>query len=354
MKKLCAVICLATVILCGCADNSFKGFYEEDLSKYIKLGQYKGLSYEMPDISATDEEVDEYIYDILEAATEIKKTDGKVNSASTVKIDVYCFINGSSRPELSESEAFFSLDTTYEDEVVNEMIKKLVGHTKGTSISVDVTLPSGYKGVITSEIKANFRITVLEVYEKIVPTLTDDNASLVIAGCTSVSELKTEVRRHIEREKKERADDKIKSELKQEIISSSVLKKTPMAVLNEYYNDLKALYEGLSKAQGMTLYQYIEKNMNMSESEFEAMLSERASKESKEALVLYSIVKIEGIECNDKLLFSYASEMAERSQGIFASGEDYLNYYGKNAVTEDYLWNEVLDLAYENGEPTVK
>lgn len=354
MKKLFAVICLAAVILCGCADNSFKGFYEEDLNKYIKLGQYKGLSYEMPDISVTDDEVNEYIYDLLEAATEIKKTDGKVSSASTVKIDVYCFINGVSRPELSESEAFFSLDLTYEDEIVNEMLKKLIGHTKGTSISVDIMLPPGYMGMITSQVKASFRITLLEVYEKIVPTLTDDNASLLIAGCTSISELESEVRRRIERERKESADYKIKSELKQAIISSSVLKKTPMAVLNEYYNDLKALYEGLSKAQGMTLYDYIEKNMNMSESEFEAMLSERASKESKEALVLYSIVKTEGIECNDNLLFSYASEMAERSQGIFASAEDYLNYYGKNAVTEDYLWNEVLNIAYENGVPIVE
>ena len=41
--------------------------------------------------------------------------------------------------------------------------------------------------------------------------------------------------------------------------------------------------------------------------------------------------------------------MASESLGIFESGEEYMTYYGKNAVTEDYLWSMVLGLAVEYG-----
>ena len=62
-------IAAALVALCAlfssCVTNGFKGFYEEDLTKHLTLGEYKNLKLTEYDISVSDEEVGERIDEAL-------------------------------------------------------------------------------------------------------------------------------------------------------------------------------------------------------------------------------------------------------------------------------------------------
>lgn len=342
-RALTMLLFISLLFLCACSGTSWEGFYEEDLTKYLELGDYKGLTYEAFSVTVTDADVDRAIETMLEAASELEPTDLAADGTMAVKFDRYCFIGQTSTPELSEEGGLYALYSTYEDSVINAILKGLAGHKKGDTLEITVTLPAGYKGAVTAETEATFRITVTEVYERIVPELTDAAASKLIPGCKTVDELKQRIRLELETEQKNGYETRVESKLKAEIIASSKLKKTPLSVLNEYFDDTVTLYKRLAEAREVPLEEYLKTELNMTVEELEVYANGIALEKTKEALVLYSIVKLENIQVTDALLNEFADKMASQSLGIFESGEEYMSYYGKNAVTEDYLWSRVLE-----------
>ena len=111
----------------------------------------------------------------------------------------------------------------------------------------------------------------------------------------------------------------------------------------DYYEDRMYLYEKLAEAAGLSLEAYLEKCTDMTYAELETMIASAASDDVKATLVLYSVVKKENISSTKSEITAFAEQMASRSEGVFASGEEYLSYYGENAVKEEYLWSRVME-----------
>lgn len=351
MRRLFALILLLSMLfVTSCSNDTWKGFYDEDLSGYLTLGEYKGMNYSEPDVEIDLKTVDEQIALMLEAATELVESDGRAAASSAVKIDRYCFLNGVSTPELSFEGQTYYIDAEYDDVVIDTVRMACFGAKKGDTIKVELTLPAGYKGIVEKETNAEFRVTVLSVYEKVTPELTDNIAPLLMPGCNSVAELRDAIFKRLQKQSIDAEMDKIGGMLKRELLNTSVLKKMPVAVLNDYYEDEMTLYRRLADALDMPIEEYAEKELGMTASELENMVAKKANDRTKEALVLYSVVKAENITVSDALLSEYAEKMASKSEGIFKTGEEYLTYYGKNAVTEDYLWEKVIEIILKNAK----
>ncbi|OLA57214.1 MAG: hypothetical protein BHW37_04865 [Firmicutes bacterium CAG:272_52_7] len=58
-KIKAAALFFACVFLCSCGITRWDGFEKEDLSKYLILGEYRGLELTEYDVSVSDSEVDE-------------------------------------------------------------------------------------------------------------------------------------------------------------------------------------------------------------------------------------------------------------------------------------------------------
>ncbi len=349
MRKLFAILVMAVLIFTvSCTDNAWKGFDNEDLSKYVVLGEYKGLTYSKPEINIDSNTVEEQINAMLEAASELVEIENGATSSSAVKIDRYCFLNGVSTPELSVEGQTYYINAEYDDVVIDTIRMACFGAKKGDTIKVELTLPAGYKGIVDQGTNAEFRVTVLSVYEKVTPEMNDSIAQTLIPGCNTVNELRDTVTKRLEKQLLDVSMDKVRAELKDRLINSSTVKKLPVAVLNAYYEDSMTLYRRLADALDMPLEEYAKKELGMTGEELESMVTGIANTRTKESLVLYSIVKEENITFTDATLVEFAEKMAARSEGIFKSGEEYLSYYGKNAVIEDYLWTMVLDAVIEH------
>lgn len=345
MKRTVAFILLAVVMLTSvsCSDRGWKGFYEEDLGKYLTLADYEKFTYTAPSIEVTDGEVDERISIMLEASAIMTETDKALGDGMTVTFDRYCFIDGVARPELSVEDGTFALDGgEYEDEAVSKLLPLLKGMKKGDTATLEIKLSSSYTGA-ESEKTAEYTVTVRAVYEKNVPKLTDSVAPTLISGCNTVAELKAEVRLRLLKDKQSEAERKTVSEMRKKLIDLSALKSVPYSLYNEYYEDRMFLYERLAEAASMTLEEYLAECTDMTVDELKDLLSKMATADVKEIIVLYSVVKKENITHSDKQITEYAEKMANDSEGVFASGEEYLSYYGKNAVTTEYLWSVVMD-----------
>ncbi len=345
MKKLVLMILLfsLTAVFVSCGDEGWKGLYDEDLSKYLKLGEYSGLTYEKADITVSDSEIEERINVILEASAEMIETDKEFAHSMTVSLDRYCFIDGVAEPSYSEEGGTYIYDEEkYDDEIINLLLPEMVGMKKGDVKEITVALSNG--------VTAKFRVTVRAVYERVVPTLNDSTAALLLSGCNSVEELRSAIKARIEEEK--RSENKIEtvSALRKKIINGSTVISLPYSLYNDYCEDRLHLYEKMAETAGLTLEKYVELSMGMKMSEFENMISDGASADVKDILVLYSIVKKENITSTDAEITEYCERMALESQGVFSSGEEYMSYYGKNAIKDEYLWYKVMEIVLERAK----
>ena len=336
-KLLIILICVFTLFTYSCSNIGWKGLYEEDLSVYLDLADYTKLTYEKPNVTVTEAEVDARINTLLEAATTWVEVDKKLTLGMAVAFDRFCFINGQAKPELSLESGVYALDgTKYENEAVNLLLPKLAGMKKGDTATLEITL--------SDNTKATYNVTVLAVYERKTVTLTDAVASKLIPGCNTVSELKAEIQRRLTLEKESEAEKKLISDLRKQLIDKSTLMRTPYSLYRDYYEDRMYLYEKLAKAASMTLEEYLEKCTDMTYSELEQAVGEAASADVKETLVLYSVVKKENISSSKDEISAFADKMANESEGVFESGEEYLSYYGENAVKDEYLWYKVMEI----------
>ncbi len=336
-KLLVIIMCLFTVFSFSCSNIGWKGLYDEDLSEYLTLADYTKFTYEKPSVTVTESEVDARINTLLEAATTWAEVDKKLASGMAVAFDRFCFVSGQAKPELSLEGGFYTLDgTEYENEAVNLLLPKLLGMKKGDTATIEITL--------SDNTKATYNVTVLAVYERKTMALTDAIASKLIPGCNTVAELKAEVTRRLTSEKTNEAEKQLIIDLRNELVGKSTLLKTPYSLYRDYYEDRMYLYEKLAEAASMSLEEYLEKCTDMTYEELEQLVGEAASADVKEALVLYSVVKKENISSTKSEITAFADKMASQSEGVFESGEEYLSYYGENAVKDEYLWSKVMEI----------
>ncbi len=345
-KKLIVILmCIFTVFSFSCSNVGWKGLYDEDLSVYLTLADYTEFTYEKPNTSVSDEEINARINILLEAATTWAEADKKLASGMAVAFDRFCFVNGQAKPELSFEGGVYSLDgTEYENEAVNLLLPKLIGMKKGDTATLEITL--------SDNTKATYNVTVLAVYERKTMTLTDAVASKLLSGCNTVAELKAEIGRRLTNEKENEAEKQLISDLRNELVGKSTLLKTPYSLYRDYYEDRMYLYEKLAKAASMSLEEYLEKCTDMTYEELEKTVGEAASADVKETLVLYSVVKKENISSTKEEIAEFAEKMAKESEGIFESGEEYLSYYGENAVKDEYLWSKVMEIVLSSAKNT--
>ncbi len=338
--------CLLFLASCGSAE--WKGFEKEDLTKYLALGPYKGLAYTSYDIAVSDREVEEAIALRLEAATPLTKTEEPIAEGTTVTFDRFCFLDGVSTPALSEEGGTYRCGTAYEDTVIASLLSQMIGMKLGDTAELTVTLPEGYTAVGSPACKAVYRVTVRALYVKNLPELTDAVASTLMTGVKTAEELRSAIRTKLEAEKKEEAAYRTEAELWNRLLEGSEMISLPEDLYRSYYSDLCLNYENLSAAVSTDLESYLSSSLGITLAELEARLSSQAEAQVKEALVLHSVAKAEGLSSADEEVKAFAEARAKEGD-IFESGEEYLDFYGIDAVAEQLLKEKILSLMVEEG-----
>lgn len=334
-------VLIGIILLSSCQTTSWRGFEKEDLSLYLTLGSYKGLTYTSISTAATEEEVEAAIRLRLEAATELTPTEDPIAEGTTVTFDRFCFLDGVSTPSLSEEGGTYRCGTTYEDAVITSLLQQMKGMKQGDTAELTVTLPADYRGEGSPARQATYRVTVRALYVKILPELTDALAATLMAGVDTVDELRAAVRDAIEAEKRTEAAYRVEAELWDRLVAESVMLQRPFDLYESYYHELYVGYENLATAATQELGEYLDASLGMTVEELEAMLAEQAEAKVKEALVLHAVAKTEGITCDAAEIKAFAETRAKEGS-IFESGADYLAFYGEDTVAEQLLKDKVL------------
>lgn len=349
-----AIVAVIAIILVF-VNNKQSKEYNYDLSKYVKVGNYKGLEYASQKASVTDEEVDAEIQRRLQkvAKTENSKT-GKVENGDTINISFVGKIDGKEFEGGSSESTDITVGTT---QMIDGFVEGLIGKNVGESVTLNLKFPDDYGKTDLQGKAVEFKVTINSKKKISVPKL---NTEFVKKNSKykTVKEYKEGVKKELLNQKQKSIDSTVKQELWSRIINKSKAKKYPEKELNEAMsqaNKLEESYKAQAQNYGMEWETYLKTVMRTDKKGFEKLKQEYAKNIVFNRMVMYSIARSENISLSNR---EYKKEILKILEDNGYDEESFKKAFGKDIETyadeqnwrQKILFDKVLDKVMKDGK----
>lgn len=345
------IVVAAAVVVAVLLLNNDKA-YDYDLSKYIKVGEYKGLEIEkIKDVSVSKKDVDSEIDERLkDAKTTKEKKDGTVSKGDTAKVDFEGTIDGKAFDGGTGEDAEVQAGDT--QSYIEGFEAGIVGMKVGSTKTLDLKFPDDYSNAEVAGKDVQFKVTVKAVVENIIPS--EEEYVEESSEYESVEEFEAAVEKELKKEKKEEKLTQAKSELWNKVVSSSKVKKYPEKELSDAKADVKKQFESYASQSGADVAT-LRSQMGLSDNkDYNNYIAEQAKGTVKNELVVYYIVQKEGI----KLDADSADELEKLIEKSGLTDETFESQYGqsikeyvkenKHTYEVSMLTEKVTDFIYKN------
>ena len=310
----------------------------DDVSKYVTIGQYKGLSLDKSVEAVTDDMVDGRIKEeLLNKAEEV--TEGSVQNGDVVTInyvgtkDGVAFDGGTANNyELTIGSGTF----------IDGFEDGIIGMKKGQTKDLDLTFPEEYSSEELAGQEVVFKVT-LQSFKR-APELTDDWAAKN-TDCKTAEEYRKEIRTTLEDEAKTSAQNTLRETAWNTVLSASEVKEYPQDDMDTAKTEFKTLYENYAKQGDMTLEDFV-KAQGISMDDFEEQSSQYAEYKVKQNLIVQGIMDAENMTLEDEKSLSIQDELikAYNVKDLAA----LVDKYGQAAVDESIGLLRVEDFILDN------
>ena len=349
-----AIVAVIAIILVF-VNNKQSKEYNYDLSKYVKVGNYKGLEYASQKASVTDEEVDVEIQRRLQKAakTENSKT-GKVENGDTINISFVGKIDGKEFEGGSSESTDITVGTT---QMIDGFVEGLIGKNVGETVTLNLKFPDDYGKTDLQGKAVEFKVTINSKKKISVPKL---NTEFVKKNSKykTVKEYKEGVKKELLNQKQKSIDSTVKQELWSRIINKSKAKKYPEKELNEAMsqaNKLEESYKAQAQNYGMEWETYLKTVMRTDKKGFEKLKQEYAKNIVFNRMVMYSIARSENISLSNR---EYKKEILKILEDNGYDEESFKKAFGKDIETyadeqnwrQKILFDKVLDKVMKDGK----
>lgn len=310
----------------------------DDVSKYVTIGQYKGLSLDKSVEVVTDDMVDGRIKEELQNKAE-EVTEGSVQNGDVVTInyvgtkDGVAFDGGTANNyELTIGSGTF----------IDGFEDGIIGMKKGQTKDLDLTFPEEYSSEELAGQEVVFKVT-LQSFKR-APELTDDWAAKN-TDCKTAEEYRKEIRTTLEDEAKTSAQNTLRETAWNTVLSASEVKEYPQDDLDTAKTEFKTLYENYAKQGDMTLEDFV-KAQGISMDDFEEQSSQYAEYKVKQNLIVQGIMDAENMTLEDEKSLSIQDELikAYNVKDLAA----LVDKYGQAAVDESIGLLRVEDFILDN------
>lgn len=276
-----------------------------DVRPEVKLGEYKGLEISKPEITVSDEAIEQQL-EILQNryAKLITITDGSIENGDIALIDYKGYIDG---------ETFAGgIEDNYPLEVgsgsfIQGFEEQLVGAKLGDELEVEVAFPEDYRETTLAGKPAIFKVTVKEIKRKEFAPL-DDEFAKDVSEFDTLEELKVDIKGKLTERMEKDAIRDMRNEIIKKVVDASEVDVPEMMVQRRIDVHMSRLSERL-QAQGFTLEDYCEA-AETTEEEIRAEYHEQAVESVKTDLVLEDIAEIEEIDVKEEEILQEIQEMA--------------------------------------------
>lgn len=344
---LTATMCCAMLFAVGCSKDT-----ATDYSKYVELGEYKGIEVTLDSTEVTDDEVKSQIESTLTSDTrKVDVTDRAIEDGDIANIDYVGTVDGE---EFEGGSAEGYNLTIGSNTFIDDFEEQLIGKNIGDTVEVKATFPDDYKSEDVAGKEAVFTVTINSIQESVVPELTDEWVTEYTAEdetpYTTVKEYKKSVRASLEEEKIQQAATNKTADVLTKIVENSTIKGYPQDEIDSYVENMTSYYESIASAWGYSLDDFLSSMYGYTPEEFEKEANTLAEATIARQMICKLIAKAEGMTVTDEEyqegLKAYAEEYSSDSKTYTA--ESFEEEYGKDVVEENILLEKVLDFITES------
>lgn len=315
----------------------------------ITIEGYKGLTATRIPTEVTDEEVEAELQKKLEQNARIVPVEDRaVENGDIAVIDFEGFVDGEAfeggKAEEYELEiGSGSFIPGFEDQII--------GHNIGEEFDVNVNFPEEYAETLAGK-AAVFKIKLHAIKAKELPVL-DDEFVKDISEFDTLDELKADIRKTLEDQKKTASDRNFDNEIFDKL-AELVVGEIPEAMILRAVDNMISEFKYNVESQGIPFEQYLA-YLGMSVDSIKETYKDRAEKEVKIELALEKIAELEGIEVTDEDVEAEFTAMSEKySVDIETVKKAVMADTVKKELKARKATQVVMDSAEEEGAPKKK
>lgn len=312
----------------------------------VILGDYRkkasSLSLKPEKVSVKQEDIDEALLGLQKSKAEFIPASRPVKKGDRVEVDFDASVDGvpleggkSKNHPLIIGDGMFIRG--FED--------NLIGMKKDEKKEFSIVFPEDYFKKELAGKKVDFKVLLRDIKEVKLPPL-DDKFAKEIAKINSISELKEDIKKRLQKEKEERQKIELESKIIEEVVNCASTE-TPEILIEEEINSMISELKNRLESQGLKLEQYL-KNVNKKKEDLKEEYKKEAERRIKTALVLNKIAQEEKIEVSGKAVQNEIDNMIrvypqDKIKEKFSSDKD--KQYIKNLLRNQKTIDRLVELA---------
>lgn len=302
-RRIFAVVLGTALMLAGCVSNQLS-------DDYITIYKYKGVEVDKVEgvAEVTDDAVDSNVEKVINGFAEVTEVDRAAQDGDIVVLDYTCYVDG----EKIEAESLqdYSLELG-SNSFYDGFQDTVIGHKAGDVYTVQHTFDKSYGDDAVAGKEADIEISIQSVSEKELPDLTDDFVQKISQKSNTVQEYKEEMRQILEEKNQEIVDDELQEKAWEAVLDNAEVRKYPQDALEEEKQELYEYYQAGADYYGMEMADFIKKQYDITEEEFEKAIDKDAKNNVKEDLAVALISEKENITLTDEEYEKAEEELAE-------------------------------------------
>lgn len=313
---------------CGAATNKAKAY-----SKYVELGEYKGVEYTRTVTEIGEEQIQAQLDSFVSGLAENEEVkDRAVEDGDIVNIDFVGTMDG----EAFDGGTSEGYDLTIgSGSFIDGFEQGLIGHNIGEEVSLDLKFPDPYENDPEKAGKeVNFAVTINSISVKTTPELTD---ALVKENTDydTIEAYKDSIKENLEKQAESSADTQAETDIFNKVLENCKItgydEDEVKELVDAQFEQFKQTAESY-EAYGYTYEAILEANGYTSEDELKEGITEYCKSYLDQKMVLYCIAREEGIKVTSdetdamvkEYMENYSIETEEEVYDYF--GDDYFEY----------------------------
>ena len=273
-------------------DGGFRYVAEVEVKPEFELGQYKELEIEQPEIVVTDKEVDDSLEFTRREMAPLKSVDDRAAARDDlVIIDFQGYENGEPIKSVAGVEYPVDIGSGRNGKEFEDI---MIGLKKGEEATREVSFPPDFPNQIMAGKTIEFRITVKDVKERLLPELDDEFAKDVSSEFSTLDDLRSSIREKLRKDKEKTAEGDIGDKIMMKLVESHDFELPARLIAYEINQHVEELENNL-RNQGLTL-----ESAGMNREQLAEYYRESAERRVKGEFILKKIAEVEEIKLSEE------------------------------------------------------
>lgn len=315
-----------------------------DLYPKVKLGEYKNLGLEKPEVKVSAEEVKAELNRMAEKSARIVSCDRAIKKGDIAVFDFLGLMDGK---EFEGGKA-----ENYELEIGSGQFipgfeDGMLGLKAGEEKDINLVFPKDYFVEKMQDKAVTFKVKVHAVKEKIVPEINDEFAQNV-SEFDTLADYKKSIKEELLKAKKQQAEYEYEAKLLDAVTDNAKVE-IPESMVNEQVDMFIHDFEHRLSHSGMTLDMYLE-YAHQTLDQLKESRREDAKKTCKTRLVMQELIKVEKITVSKEDIDKEIAKQALKMNTTVEEVNKSINEQTLNQISNNIIIDKLLNFLKENNK----